>query len=321
MDRPGAVLAFFILMVAAGQAAAQPKPGDSVTVTGARDPLTIRRFVETFAAPTRITGKIARWEVGVCPVTVGLKPAYAQYVSQRVREVAALVGAPANDDDACKPNIEIVFTTAPQGLADTIRKKHDAYLGYADNSKQRDRLATITRPIQSWYLTTTQDLAGKTVVDGSRLAGAGNEVRVPCFEQVRCQGGTQEIISASPVHAMLTTGSRALGDGLRSGFHHVIIAADPTKLLDHEIGTLGDYIAMLALTQLSSLDVCQNLDSITGLITPGCGTSAPALTVNDLGYLRGLYRMNPERALGMQQDQIAWQIGQETADAGQQGAR
>lgn len=310
-----AALALTLSLVAASAALAQPRPGDSVTVTGAKDPLSVRRFVETFTAPTRITGKIARWEVGICPITVGLKASYARYISQRLREVAAQVGAPVNDNAACKPNIEIVFTTAPQGLADTIRKRHDAYLGYADNSKQRDKLATITRPIQSWYLTATQDLAGKVEVDGSRVAGTGG-VRVPCFEAARCQGGTQELYSGSPVHAMLTTGMRGLGDGLRSGFYHVIIAADPAKLLDHEIGTLGDYIAMLALTQLSSLDVCQNLASVTGLLTQGCGTSAQALTVNDLGYLRGLYHMNPERALSVQQDQIAWQIGQEQSGAG-----
>jgi hypothetical protein len=160
-------------------------------------------------------------------------------------------------------------------------------------------------------------LAGKTVVDGSRPAGAGGEVIVPfCFVASRCQGGGTPIYSLSPVHAMATTGSRALGDGLRSGFYHVIIAADPSKLLDHEVGTLADYIAMLALTQLSSLDICQNLSSVTSLLTQGCATSAQALTVNDLGYLRGLYHMNPERALRQQEDQIAWQIGQEVTDAG-----
>lgn len=312
--RVGLVLTAWI--AAAGVAQAQPRPGDSVTVTGAKDRLTVRRFVETFTAPTRITGKIARWEVGVCPVTVGLKPDFAKHISQRVRDVAAQVGAPVNADAACRPNIEIVFTTTPQGLADTIRKKHEAYLGYADNARQRDELAKVTRPIQSWYLTATQDLAGKTEVDGSRVAGAGG-LRVPCFEAVRCQGGTQEIISGSPAHAMLTTGSRGLGDGLRSGFYHVIIAADPTKLLDHEIGNLADYIAMLALTQLSSLDVCQNLASVTSLLTPGCASSAQALTVNDRSYLRGLYHMNPERGLSQQEDHIAWQISQEAGDPGE----
>ncbi|HEX2759195.1 MAG TPA: hypothetical protein VHM27_01730, partial [Rhizomicrobium sp.] len=69
--RAALILAAWI--ATSGVALAQPKPGDSVTVTGAKDPLTVRRFVETFTAPTRITGKIARWEVGVCPITVGLK--------------------------------------------------------------------------------------------------------------------------------------------------------------------------------------------------------------------------------------------------------
>jgi hypothetical protein len=310
------LLAFFLLTFAADAMAQTLSPSDSVTVTGAKDRLTVHRFVQTFTAPTRITGKIARWETPICPLTVGLRSTHARYISQRVREVAAKVGAPVNDKAGCKPNIEIVFTTAPQGLADTIRKKHDAYLGYTDTAAQRDALAKITRPIQSWYLTNTQDLAGKTVVDGSRLAGTG-AIRIPCFEAARCQGGSQEIYSASPVHAMLTTGYRAIGDGLRAGFDHVIIVADPTKLLDHEMGTLADYIAMLSLTQLSSLDVCQNLASISGLLTPGCASSAQSLTANDLGYLRGLYHMNPERGLSQQEDQIAWQIRQGAADAGE----
>lgn len=303
--RVGLILAVWI--AAAGAAMAQPRPGDSVTVTGARDPLTARRFVETFTAPTRITGKIARWEVGVCPITVGLKPVYAKYISQRVRDVAAEVGAPVNKDAACKPNIEIVFTTTPQALLDNIRKKQEAFLGYADTKAQRDKLAQFHDPIKALYLTQTVDLRGKAQIDSGKTSGQ-LEIQMYC-DICAPPYFTMRIPGAS---AGAVTGARAMGDGLRAGFHHVIIAADPTKLRDHEVGTLGDYVAMLALTQLSSLDVCQNLASVTSLLTPGCATSAQALTVNDLGYLRGLYHMNPERALSVQQDQIAWQIGQET---------
>lgn len=314
------------LLLAAGPAVAQPRPspGDSVTVTGAKDRLTVRRFVETFTAPTRITGKIARWETGICPMAVGLRTEAVRFVIQRVRDVAAQVDAPVNGSENCRPNIQIVFTTTPQGLLDNIRKKHDAFLGYADTSAQRDKLAVFRGPIQAWYLTATQDLAGKTEIDSSRAAGAGSGIMVPCpslffppySPSGHCTGPLMEIRSIRPASAMLTTGSRALGDGLRSAFHNVIIVADPIKLLDHEMGTLADYIAMLALTQLSSLDVCQNLDSVTSLLTQGCSTSAQALTVNDMGYLRGLYHMNPERALSVQEDQIAWQIGQEIENAG-----
>ena len=306
-----ALLVLTIWAATASVALAQPKPGDSVTVTGAKDRLTVRRFVETFTAPTRITGKIARWEVGVCPVTVGLKPGFAKYVSQHVRDVAAQVGAPVDADTACKPNIEIVFTTKPQALADKVRKDHPGYLGYHDNAEQLAELARITRPIQAWYTNATMDLHGKMEIDSAKPA-MGLEIWLPC---PRTPGVCRMDLPYAAASAV--TGSRALGDGLRSTFHHVIIVADPTKLLDHEIGTLADYIAMLALTQLSSLEVCQNLASVTSLLTPGCASSASALTVNDRGYLRGLYHMNPERALSVQEDQIAWQISREAGDAGQ----
>jgi len=49
---------------------------------------------------------------------------------------------------------------------------------------------------------------------------------------------------------------------VRSAFYHILIVADPGKLQDHGIGPLADYIAMLALTQVNSLDGCKPLPSI-----------------------------------------------------------
>jgi len=53
----------------------------------------------------------------------------------------------------------------------------------------------------------------------------------------------------------------------------------------------------LALTQLSSLDTCQQLPSIVNMLATGCDKKASALTDNDLAYLRGLYKMGPGRTL------------------------
>ena len=49
---------------------------------------------------------------------------------------------------------------------------------------------------------------------------------------------------------------------MSSDLYHVIIVVEPARLEDYEIGTLADYIALLALTQMSSLDACQPLASI-----------------------------------------------------------
>jgi hypothetical protein len=87
-------------------------------------------------------------------------------------------------------------------------------------------------------------------------------------------------------------------------------SSPPGKLADYEVGTLADYIAMLALTQLNSLDVCQQLPSVINLLAPNCPSPPDAISESDLGYLRGLYSMSADGNLRMQQDGIAHQMKQ-----------
>jgi len=107
-----------------------------------------------------------------------------------------------------------------------------------------------------------------------------------------------------------TTGTR-LGDGLRSEFYNVIIVADRNKLASYEIGPLADYVAMLALTQGTSLDTCQQLSSIVNMLARECEGKSEALTVNDKAYLRALYKASSDQTLGIQQNQVAYQMEQE----------
>ena len=84
--------------------------------------------------------------------------------------------------------------------------------------------------------------------------------------------------------------------------------AEPARLTDYEIGTLADYIAVLALSQPGSLDGCEALPSITNLLTSGCNTIARTITDGDLAYLRGLYDMTPAGSLQMQRSQVRYQM-------------
>jgi hypothetical protein len=268
---------------------------ENVTVTGTKSRQVLEKFVESFAAPTQLIGKIARWEDGVCPLTVGLRPEFTKFVTKRVRDVAALAGTPVNATASCTPNIEIVFTTTPQRLLDGILKDHPVYLGYHENSAQTEQLAKITHPIQAWYMTGTKDLHGEIVIDGKPV-GPGVEIN----------SGLGPAIFPN-AHVAVITGSR-LGDGLRGTFYRVTIVADPDRLVDYEIGSIADYISMLALTQLNSLDTCQQLPSIANMLAASCERKADALTGNDLAYLRGLYKMSPGRTLRTEQDEIAYQM-------------
>jgi hypothetical protein len=244
-------------------------------------------FVDSHSTVTRL-GKIARWEEGVCPNVTGLPANFAKFIAKRVRDVAAAAGAPVNANEGCKANIDIVFTTKPQGLLDSIRAKDPVLLGYFDNSSQADQMATVTRIIQAWHATQTVDVRGHTLVDSR------NNV----------SGGT-----AQSSNAQNSFGNR-LGDGLHSSYYHAIIVADPSKLGDYEIGTLADHIAMLALAQPAAEETCADLPSILDMTSAKCRKDAPAktLTTADTGYLRGLYQADPGTSLRTQKDGIAFRI-------------
>ena len=297
---------FIILSLTFSQAWTQPAPPgapENVTVTGTKSREVMRGFVQSLAAPARLTGKMARWGEGICPVTVGVRPEFAKFINRRLKEVAAQAGAPVSERASCRTNVEIIFTTTPQDLLDNVRRKQPVFLGY-HNSSQAEKLATVTHVIQAWYLTATRDAHGAVQIDNPRPAGLINKMEVPCD---LCPGGKMDIY---PPQVAAVSGSR-LGDGLRSEFYNVIIVADPTKLLTYEMGELSDYIAMLALTQVSSQDTCQQLPSILNMLAEGCDRKAAALTENDLAYLHGLYKAAPDQTLATQQDQIGYQMEQE----------
>ena len=292
----------------AQEAGKHPVP-ESVTVIGIKDvEAAVSKFVGNVTVPTHVADKLARWKEGVCPITVGLRPLVAKFVTKRVKDIAAQVGAPVNGNESCRPNIEVVFTTEPQGLLDNIRATRPLLLGYHDTSAQAEHLAMVTRPIQAWYTTATLDLRGNPQVDGARKEGVTMQVLTP--------DGGEGVISSGPAFvtlnmpnasAMNITGNR-LGDGLSSALTHVVIAAEPAKLLDYEVGTLADYIAMLALSQIQPPDSCQDLPSILNLLVMGCSRTTKALTSGDIAYLQALYKMTPTATFRVQRGEMMYQM-------------
>jgi hypothetical protein len=117
-------------------------------------------------------------------------------------------------------------------------------------------------------------------------------------------GGTSQLTPSGPSMTDVTLdigyarkthvrGDR-LGDGLRSELYHVMVVADRGKVAGLEIGSIADYIAMLALSQTGTFDACEGAPSITNLLSPDCesGVKTDALTDVDLAFLSGLYKMN-----------------------------
>lgn len=244
-------------------------------------------FVDSHSAITRL-GKVARWEDGVCPNVTGLPPNFAKFIAKRVRDVATAAGAPVDAGETCKANVEIVFTTKPQALLDTIRAKDPVMLGYYDSTDQADRMAKVNHVIQSWHATQTVDLRGNTVIDSRNAMNGTN---------------------AMGSRAQNSTGSR-LGDGLHSTYYRAIVVANPDRLGDYEIGTLADHVAFVALAQPAAADACTALPSILDMTNAECRKDQPVkgLTAADTGYLSGLYKIDPGATLRTQKDGIAFRI-------------
>jgi hypothetical protein len=263
----------------------KPAPLDQIVVIGSR-PIESKvlekaatPFVRSHSLPLRITGQIARWKHGICPLIRGLSPPYNHFIEARVRAIAASVDAPVSDKNPCTPNVEVIFTTEPQKLLDGVASDHEPLLGFHWTS-QTKRLSTFTGPIQAWYVTATTDAAGVETVDDQR-----------------------EIFNGTAPSPGL--GSRISG-GTSSAFVHVLIVADTARVTGYTIGSISDYVAMLALSQASSLTDCNPLPSILDLMSPGCVSEEKADSISpvDSAYLRALYRINMRDILVFQQSEI-----------------
>lgn len=297
---------------AAGQEkASSGLPVESVTVIGTKpSETTIKAFVEARSTKTRVVGQIAKWRRPICPITVGLGAKYATYITQRIRDVAKTVGAPIEASPSCKPNIEVVFTTVPQTFMDKLRQTGPGFLGYYDTTSQADELAKVTHPIQGWYTTESVDYDGAGSIDTGRC-GTGLNMQV--LETVGGGGGensgVQVVVTMNMPCAvsMHSAGSR-LGNGFSSGFHNVLIVAEPAKLLNYEIGALADYVVMMALSQPSSLDTCQELPSISNMLAKDCSSVPSRITDGDLAYLRGLYAVPDGYSAPRQRESLSYEM-------------
>ena len=145
------------------------------------------------------------------------------------------------------------------------------------------------RPVKAWYLTATTGFEGLVRVDNPRA----------------------DFLSTDPYtegKVFYQAGVGRFNNGIGSTLYNVVIAANPGKLGDYEIGSLADYIAMLALSQPRSFDDCWEVPSITNLLSPGCepGRKTTTLSDNDAAFLYGLYKMSTGQNIYVQRDEIRY---------------
>jgi hypothetical protein len=325
LKSPGISMAFMLVATSASVGQPAIPSAESVTVDGARSGA-VNRFVQAAATPTHIAGKMARWEIPVCPYALGMPEDTLARVVRRVKSLAEQGGVRVNSNPDCRSNIVIAFTSTPQALLDNIRKDHAAWLGYHAGAGELNRLSTVTRPIQAWYSTATIDLQGRHQNDAPRSGnGRGLEISAPC---ILIGGGGKTPGNGSQGNGYrdpnfmcslwmpdaVKTGVEAsrLADGLRASFDHVTIIANPLAMQASQ-SAIEDYIALLALAQINSLDSCQGLPSISNLLVRDCAGAAKSITDADLAYLKALYAADATALPEMLKQEIARRMEQAMA--------
>jgi hypothetical protein len=235
------------------------------------------------AAAAASTGGLLRWRGGrpetVCPETLGLEKGYNEFVSARLRAVAAFVGAPVHPEAGCVANVFMVFTTEPRTAMGAVLEKVAHSLGARFPHQMEQELdVSGQHPIQGWYLT----------------AGGGSSVLNldPQFVGgVTLEGLWPRVIPTSENGARV--GTRLVNGGARS-ILAVFLVIDTSKVAGYTIGSIADYLAVAALTVVQSPDHCDPLPSVLDLMAASCsGREKPtAITAGDVAFLKALYYHN-----------------------------
>ncbi len=255
-------------------------PPEELLVTGKmiREFLRIRNFVRSYTAPSSFLDQISRWEAPFCIKTQGLAPGYNAFITKRLKEVAAEIGAPGTAEAPCEPNLNVVFTLDPQAYVDDIKANTPVLLGVHYPSLL-GKIATVSYPIQAWYATGTRGSRGAWRLDSY------DGFYVPVF---------------------IVPGSH-LDSGLTSSFAMVTVVVDLKKVEGLEVGAIADYIAMAALARTQSFDRCQQVPSITNALGD-CrqALKTTALSDFDKAYLKALYSSRSNVSRSLQESEIGF---------------
>jgi hypothetical protein len=268
----------------------------TVVVQGLARPRLIQRsqaFVQAYAAAANPElDQIARWRDAVCVQVVGLDQGLDAKIKGHIEDVARSLDLRVKKP-GCSANIEIVFSDQPQGVADAIAKRREYLLGYY-HAHDRDRLKTITRPIQAWYVTAT---SSENPFNGATAFGLASFSRMGGGGWSAPSMGVESIDDADGIRPPGCGDAPPYRSCMKSLFHNVLVVADSKALEGKDAGLIADYMVMLTLSQARSLDGCNSFPSVIDLFAKAAcpGRDAPdGLTPADAAYLTALYKADLE---------------------------
>lgn len=289
------IIAAALTFLAAGAALAQPAPppapGEPETVyteAQRQKDLSAARWVveETLRPSFSLDGQYARWKQPICPQVHGLRPVAAWQIEHRIREVAAMVGAPVDREDPCIPNIGIFFTEDPQASLMSVADKAPMLI---EGGNQK---LTVKYPVQAWYTT--------FLVGGA----SGKTIDIP-WEMVTPP------LDGPPFVRTISAGS-VLNTGFTAEMAAALVLVDSKAVTGMSVGELADYLALTTLAQSGQYGECMEAASITNLMLQKCPTEnrPRGLSHVDIALLNALYAV-PDAPEALQKQRIVGAIRRE----------
>jgi len=260
---------------------------EDVVVDAQRLEDTTEAYVDEVAAPARRRG-LARWKDGMCVGVVNLERETAQYLADRVSDVARSLGLRAHEPD-CHPSVLIVATSdgptfTEQFVAMRPRLFRVGATGMDRGSAELRDFIREERPVRWWHVSLPVDSeTGLPVVrppgfvSGSGTGGGGRDAT-----------SAQEYAPNTAIFAASRLNSQYV-DHLK----RVFIIVDVDQLNGASIEQLGDYVAMVAMAQIDPDADTARFDTILNLFD-GPATAPTGLTGWDRAYLEGLYDLGSE---------------------------
>jgi hypothetical protein len=245
---------------------------EDVTVVGRPLERLIHSFVTEVAAPNQ-DRSLARWRHSICVSTVNLQRDGAQYIIDRVADVAARVNVPSGGPN-CSPNVIIIASEQATAVAKafTDRSPRSFRPGSRTTDQGESALRAFresTAPVRWWHVSLPTDR--NTNERAIRLPGddCGN-VASSC---------------APVVHVSASTLRTEVVDNLR----RIVIIVDASQMTSIGSQQLADYIAFIALAQIDPRADTSRYASVLNVFNDP-DAAKDGLTDWDYAYLDGLYR-------------------------------
>lgn len=282
-------LAAAAALVLATRAEAYASPDKPIIVVGKS--VNAKNFVAQLS-PTSGDSQLAKFNDALCPAVFGVQNGDDALIANRIRTVAAAVGAPV-DKQRCKPNLLLLVVSNKNEILDYVRSHRPDLLGRLTNAEIR-RLFQSADHTASWNV--------------SRLVGADGSIVQ--YKMVKFDPQDAPFVTA------VTTGfmSSRIKSMTIPAFvaSIVVIEADAARALTPM--QLADFTVMRALTGTSPA-APQSASILSVMHAVAEQAEAPlSVTRWDLALLKGLYSTSNAVSASSQRASIMRRIQRDLSD-------